>query len=79
MQNTRFEGFAAPALVGAWDIFPMLTTGLAGLAVAPNGEVVVESRFPLRVAVERWAPTHGRAEVLSAQEKNDVLAYVMSL
>jgi DNA-binding beta-propeller fold protein YncE len=79
MQNTRFEGFAAPALVGAWDIFPMLTTGLAGLAVAPNGEVVVESRFPLRVAVERWAPTHGRADVLSAQEKNDVLAYVMSL
>jgi len=31
MQNTHFEGFAPPALAGAWDVFPMLSTGAAGL------------------------------------------------
>lgn len=78
-QNTRFEGFGTPALVGSWDVFPMLTTGLAGLEVRPNGAVRVATRFPLRVAVERWAPTHGRADLLTEQERDDLLAYVMSL
>jgi hypothetical protein len=78
-QDTRFEGFAPPSLLGAWDVFPMLTTGLAGLEVREDGSVVVRDRFPLRVAVERWAPSHGRADQLSAAERNDLLAWLMSL
>jgi cytochrome c peroxidase len=78
-QNPIFEGFGTPALVGSWDVFPMLTTGLAGLEVTSDERVIVNSRFPLRVAVEQWAPKHGRADLLSAQERNDLLAYVMSL
>lgn len=78
-QNTRFEGFGTPALVGSWDVFPMLTTGLAGLGVKSDGSVRVETRFPLRVAVEQWAPKHGRADLLSEAERDDLLSYVMSL
>lgn len=78
-QNTRFEGFGTPSLVGSWDVFPMLTTGLAGLEVRQDGAVRVNSRFPLRVAVEQWAPKHGRADLLSAEERDDLLAFVMSL
>ena len=78
-QNTRFEGFGTPALVGSWDVFPMLTTGLAGLSVRADGAVRVETRFPLRVAIEQWAPRHGRADLLSEAQRDDLLAYVMSL
>ncbi len=78
-QNTRFEGFGTPSLVGSWDVFPMLTTGLAGLAVRADGAVRVDTRFPLRVAIEKWAPTHGRADLLTGSERDDLLAYVMSL
>ena len=78
-QNTRFEGFGTPALVGSWDVFPMLTTGLAGLEVRPDGAVRVETRFPLRVAIEQWAPRHGRADLLTEAQRDDLLAYVMSL
>lgn len=79
MQNTRFEGFGTPALVGSWDVFPMLTTGLAGLTVKEDGSVRVDTRFPLRVAVEQWAPKHGRADLLTQEERDDLLAWVMSL
>lgn len=79
LQNTRFEGFGTPALVGAWDVFPMLTTGLAGLGVTPDGRVVVTNRFALRDAVEQYAPKHGRADLLSPQERDDLLAWVLSL
>jgi hypothetical protein len=78
-QNGRFEGFGTPALVGSWDVFPMLTTGLAGLTVSADGSVVVNDRFPLRAAVEGYAPKHGRADLLSAEERNDLLAWVLSL
>lgn len=79
LQNTRFEGFGIPSLVGAWDVFPMLTTGLAGLDVADDGSVVVKTRFALKAAIEQWAPKHGRADVLTDQERTDLLAYLWSL
>lgn len=79
LQDTRFEGFGVPALVGAWDVFPMLTTGLAGLEVKADGRVRVATRFPLRPAVVDWAPTHGRADLLTPAEQDDLLAFVMSL
>jgi hypothetical protein len=40
---------------------------------------VVNDRFPLRAAVEQYAPKHGRADLLSAEERNDLLAWVLSL
>jgi DNA-binding beta-propeller fold protein YncE len=79
LQDATFRGFAPPSLLGAWDVFPMLTTGLAGLEVRPDESVGVATRFPLRVAVERWAPTHGRADRLTETERNDLLAYLLSL
>lgn len=79
LQNAYFSGFAPPALVGAWDVFPMLTTGLAGLKVNDDGSVAVDQRFALRRAVEGWPGRHGHADALSDQEKNDLLAYLMSL
>ncbi|MCC6337788.1 MAG: MtsA protein [Myxococcales bacterium] len=78
-QDDTFLGFAPPALVGAWDVFPMLTTGLAGLTVRPDESVALATRFPLRVAVEAWAPSHGRADLLTPEERNDLLAWLMSL
>ncbi|MEW5742349.1 MAG: MtsA protein [Myxococcota bacterium] len=79
LQDPTFIGFAPPALVGAWDVFPMFTTGLAGLEVRPDGSVGVATRFPLRPAVEAFAPKHGRADQLTAEERNDLLAWVLSL
>jgi hypothetical protein len=79
MQDPHFEGFGTPSLAGAWDVFPMLTTGLAGLTPQLDGRVTVTDRFCLRVAVERWAPTHGRADLLTEEERDDLLAYVLSL
>lgn len=78
-QDPTFKGFAPPALVGAWDVFPMLTTGMAGLAVMPDEAVRVTNRFALKDAVEKWAPTHGRADLLDEVERRDLLAYVLSL
>lgn len=78
LQDLTFKGFAPPSLLGAWDIFPMLGTGAAGLEVRGNA-VVVGTRFPLRAAVEGYAPRHGRADLLTEDEKNDLLAYVLSL
>ncbi|MGV3619598.1 MAG: PQQ-binding-like beta-propeller repeat protein [Archangium sp.] len=78
-QNTVFQGFGTPSLVGSWDVFPMLTTGLAGLTVKADGSVRVDERFALRVAIEKWAPAHGRADLLTPQERDDLLAYVLSL
>lgn len=79
MQNTRFEGFGTPSLLGSWDVFPMLTTGLAGMTALDDGRVRVDDRFPLRAAVTKWAPTHGHTERLTPEEIDDLLAYVMSL
>jgi hypothetical protein len=79
MQNPHFSGFGTPALAGSWDVFPMLTTGLAGLGVEDGGQVVVRSRDPLAPAVFGYSPQHGRGDLLSEQEKSDLLAFVMSL
>lgn len=78
LQDPVFKGFGVPPLVGSWDVFPMLSTGAAGLKV--EGERVrVDTRFPLRRAVADFAPKHGRADLLSPEELDDLLGYVQSL
>lgn len=78
MQDLTFEGFAPPALLGSWDVFPMLTSGAAGLVVRPDESLGVSTRFPLRAAILDY-PQHGKAAALSEQEQNDLLAFVLSL
>jgi hypothetical protein len=78
-QETVFRGVGVPSLVGAWDVFPMLTTGLAGFR-EENGRAVPSDRVPLRAMIDRYsAPPHGNAAALDAQEKADLLAYLLTL
>jgi len=78
-QETVFRGVGVPSLAGGWDVFPMLTTGLAGFR-EENGRAVPSDRVPLRAVIERYsAPPHGNAAALDAQEKADLLAYLLTL
>jgi hypothetical protein len=79
LQDPFYKGFATPALAGIWDVFPMFTTGSAGLKPEADGSVVVDTRFPLRKAVTGFAPVHGRADLLTPQEVDDLLGYVETL
>jgi len=78
-QETVFRGVGVPSLVGAWDVFPMLTTGLAGFR-EENGRAVPADRVPLRAMIDRFcAPPHGNAAALDERERADLLAYLLTL
>jgi hypothetical protein len=78
-QETVFRGVGVPSLVGAWDVFPMLTTGLAGFR-EENGRAVPADRVPLRAMLDRFcAPPHGNAAALDERERADLLAYLLTL
>ena len=78
-QETVFRGVGVPSLVGSWDVFPMLTTGLAGFR-EENGRAVPSDPVPLRAMIDRYsAPPHGNAAALEAQERADLLAYLLTL
>ena len=78
-QETVFRGVGVPSLVGGWDVFPMLTTGLAGFR-EEGGRAVPSDPVPLRAMIERYsAPPHGNAAALDAQERADLLAYLLTL
>ena len=81
MQSEYFTGFSIPALIGAWDVWPMLNTGLGGFDVSADKKVLeVRDRFALRAVVERYAsPPHGKANTLTPDEVNDLLAYLLTL
>lgn len=80
LQNPGQKTFGTPSLLGAWDDFPMLDTGSAGLKVAPDGAVEVSTRFVLREVLEKYSgPKHGNAEALTPAERNDLLAYLLSI
>lgn len=71
-------GFGTPSLVGAWDVWPMLGTGSAGFSV--QGErLVVSERFALRAVLELSGPGHGHVQGLTPQERNDLLAFLLTL
>jgi hypothetical protein len=71
-------GFGTPSLVGAWDVWPMLGTGSAGFSV--QGErLVVSERFALRAVLELSGSAHGQVQGLTPQERNDLLAFLLTL
>ncbi|MCP3162955.1 MtsA protein [Myxococcus qinghaiensis] len=71
-------GAAPPSLVGTWDMWPLLTSAAAGYAVK-DGRLVVDTRFPLRTVLETAGPAHGDARAFSAEERDDVLAFLLTL
>jgi hypothetical protein len=79
LQDQHPKGYPPPTLLSVWDMFPLLGSGTGGFGVK-DGQVVVSTRFPLRWVIEhRGDAPHGAAADLSEQEKNDLLAYLMSL
>ncbi|WP_241758673.1 MtsA protein [Pyxidicoccus parkwayensis] len=77
-QQTLVPGAAPPSLVGAWDVWPMLTSATAGYAVKDE-RLVVGTRFPLRAVVEASGPKHGDAQALTPEERDDLLAFLLTL
>lgn len=77
-QQTLVPGAAPPSLVGTWDVWPLLTSATAGYAVKED-RLVVGTRFPLRAVLETSGPKHGDAQALTAEERDDLLAFLMTL
>ncbi|MFL5343784.1 MAG: MtsA protein [Hyalangium sp.] len=77
-QQELLLGAAPPALIGAWDIWPMLTSGAAGFEVQAD-RLTVGTRFPLRAVIESAGPKHGNAQALTPQERDDLLSFLLTL
>jgi hypothetical protein len=77
-QQDLVPGAAPPSLMGAWDIWPMLTSGAAGYEVKGD-RLVVGTRFALRAVLETAGPEHGNAQALTPQERDDLLAFLLTL
>ncbi len=77
-QQDLVPGFAPPSLVGAWDIWPMLSSGAAGFEVRED-RLVVGTRFALRAVVELSGPAHGDMRALAPEEQDDLLAWLLTL
>ncbi|MDY7226536.1 MtsA protein [Hyalangium rubrum] len=77
-QQDLVPGAAPPALMGAWDVWPMLTSAAAGYEVRGD-QLVVGTRFPLRAVIESAGPAHGNAQALTPQERDDLLAFLLTL
>jgi hypothetical protein len=69
-----------PSLVGVWDAFPLLHSGAGGLEVSGSGAIEARHRFALRHVLDRRGPRpHGDVANLTPLEKNDLLAYLLTL
>ncbi|WP_414115088.1 MtsA protein [Corallococcus macrosporus] len=77
-QQDLAPGAATPSLVGAWDVWPLLTSATAGYGVR-EGRLVVASRFALRALLESSGPRHGHASALTPEERDDLLAFLLTL
>nr|WP_226994002.1 MtsA protein [Myxococcus hansupus] len=77
-QQDLVPGAATPSLVGAWDVWPLLTSATAGYGVKDE-RLVVETRFPLRAVLESSGVKHGNAGALTSEERDDLLAYLLTL
>lgn len=76
-QEEKNGAFAVPSLLGAWDAFPMLTSGAAGFGVEA-GALEVETRWPLRAVLEQAPGPHATSQ-LSPAEREDLAAFLLSL
>ncbi len=78
-QQDLVPGVAPPSLVGAWDMWPMLSSGAAGFEVRDGNRLTVGTRFPLRAVVDMSGPAHGNMKALSPGEQDDLLAWLLTL
>jgi hypothetical protein len=79
LQDSFYQGFPAPSLLGAWKVFPMLSTGAGGLSARDDG-LAVTSRCALCEVLEHYSgPEHGNAEALSREARDNLLGYLLSL
>lgn len=76
-QEAANGAFGVPSLLGSWDVFPMLTSGAAGFEVH-QGALRVSPEAPLRTVLEHEPAPHATAQ-LSAAERNDLYAFLLSL
>ncbi len=79
LQDATYVGMPVPALIGAWDVFPMLSTGAAGLGVDGDGKLHVSNRFVLREVLENYSHSPAPRVELTPQERDDLLAYLLTL
>jgi DNA-binding beta-propeller fold protein YncE len=80
MQDAREPTWPPAPLVGVWDVFPLFNSGSGGWGALEDGTLAAPSNFALRAVVEHpGASRHGKLGMLSAQEKDDLLAYLMTL
>lgn len=73
-------GWPPVSLVGVWDTFPLLASGAGGMKI--DGEAAVPSgRLALREVLEAplAAGVHAAAASLTPQERDDLIAYLLTL
>ena len=79
LQQAKPTKLPVPSLIGAWDNFPLLASGAGGLEVA-EGNRLVARPFALRVVLElKGSSPHGAAATLTDAERDDLLAYLLTL
>jgi DNA-binding beta-propeller fold protein YncE len=79
-QDTEPYLLPPPSLVGVWDAFPLLHSGAGGLEVSTSGSIEARHSFALRHVLDMRGPrAHGDVTGLTALEKNDLLAYLLTL
>ncbi len=78
-QDPMDPGWPPASLVGAWDTFPLLQSGAGGLEVE-GGALVPKHPFALRRVLELPGhEAHGAMARLSERERDDLLAYLLTL
>ena len=81
MQNAPSYPLPPPALLGVWDNFPLLHSGEAGFSIVDDERLVATETFPLREVLNLAVASgeHGDLKEQSAQDIDDLLAYLMTL
>jgi len=80
MQDMIMTGMPPPSLLGVWDTFPLLLSGAGGFDVTPEGTLRAAWPFALRRVLEYpGTKPHGSAAALTPQERDNLLAYLLTL
>jgi len=79
LQDNASHGMPPPSLVGVWDNFPLLFSGAGGFSVVGE-RVVADQPFALRAVLELAGPApHGAATALTPGQRDDLLAFLLTL